>query len=101
MGAVEETSVVQAQDMFDTNVFGVMRMVREVLPQMHPARRGRIINISSVVGLIPSPYMATYAERRAQRGSGNSGRQHHRCTEKGAEVVSPPAIRPAVSGGPR
>ncbi|MFF9810474.1 oxidoreductase [Streptomyces coeruleorubidus] len=61
MGAAEETSVAQAQDVFDTNVFGVMRMVKEILPHMRAQGRGRVINISSVVGLIPSPYMAVYA----------------------------------------
>ncbi|MDW4908514.1 oxidoreductase [Streptomyces sp. ADMS] len=61
MGAAEETSVEQAQSVFDTNVFGVMRMVNEVLPYMRAQRRGRIINISSVLGFLPQPYMAAYA----------------------------------------
>ncbi len=61
MGAAEETSVAQAQGIFDTNVFGVMRMVKEVLQHMRAQGSGRNINISSVVGLIPSPYMAVYA----------------------------------------
>ncbi|PAZ16351.1 short-chain dehydrogenase/reductase [Streptomyces sp. SA15] len=61
MGAAEETSVEQAQAVFDTNVFGVMRMVNEVLPHMRAQRRGRIINISSVLGFLPQPYMAVYA----------------------------------------
>jgi NAD(P)-dependent dehydrogenase (short-subunit alcohol dehydrogenase family) len=61
MGAAEETSVEQAQAVFDTNVFGVMRMVNEVLPHMRAQRRGRIINISSVLGFLPQPYMAAYA----------------------------------------
>lgn len=61
MGAAEETSIAQAQGMFDTNVFGVMRMVNEVLPHMRAQRRGRIINISSVLGFLPQPYMAAYA----------------------------------------
>ncbi|MCX4760173.1 oxidoreductase [Streptomyces sp. NBC_01275] len=60
-GAAEETSVEQAQAVFDTNVFGVMRMVNEVLPHMRAQRRGRIINISSVLGFLPQPYMAAYA----------------------------------------
>ncbi|WP_406432022.1 oxidoreductase [Streptomyces sp. NBC_00631] len=60
-GAAEETSVDQAQVIFDTNVFGVMRMVNEVLPHMRAQRRGRIINISSVLGFLPQPYMAAYA----------------------------------------
>ncbi|WP_328222281.1 oxidoreductase [Streptomyces sp. NBC_00310] len=61
MGAAEETSVEQAQGVFDTNVFGVMRMVNEVLPHMRAQRHGRIINISSVLGFMPQPYMAAYA----------------------------------------
>ncbi|MCX4613022.1 MULTISPECIES: oxidoreductase [Streptomyces] len=61
LGAAEETSVEQAQGVFDTNVFGVMRMVNEVLPHMRAQRRGRIINISSVLGFLPQPYMAVYA----------------------------------------
>lgn len=61
IGAAEETSVAQAQAVFDTNVFGVMRMVNEVLPHMRAQRRGRIINISSVLGFLPQPYMAAYA----------------------------------------
>ncbi|MGI5196320.1 oxidoreductase [Streptomyces sp. CA-288835] len=61
LGAAEETSVAQAQAVFDTNVFGVMRMVNEVLPHMRARGRGRIINISSVLGFLPQPYMAAYA----------------------------------------
>ncbi|MBK3577043.1 oxidoreductase [Streptomyces sp. MBT65] len=61
MGAAEETSVEHARSVFDTNVFGVMRMVNEVLPHMRAQRRGRIINISSVLGFLPQPYMAAYA----------------------------------------
>ncbi|MET7692831.1 oxidoreductase [Streptomyces sp. NPDC005483] len=60
-GAAEETSVEQAQAVFDTNVFGVMRMVTEVLPHMRARRGGRVINISSVLGFMPQPYMAVYA----------------------------------------
>ncbi|MGR4847560.1 oxidoreductase [Streptomyces sp. LARHCF252] len=61
MNAAEETSLAQTQAMFDTNVFGVMRMVNEVLPHMRAQRRGRVINISSVLGFLPQPYMAAYA----------------------------------------
>jgi NAD(P)-dependent dehydrogenase (short-subunit alcohol dehydrogenase family) len=61
IGAVEESSVAQAQDMFNVNVFGVMRMTKAVLPHMRAQGHGRIINLSSVVGFLPAPYMAAYA----------------------------------------
>ena len=60
-GAAEESSVVQARRIFDVNLFGVMRMTKAVLPHMRAQGRGRIVNISSVVGFIPAPYMAVYA----------------------------------------
>src|SRR5690242_19846099 len=69
LGAAEETSVAQAQGVFDVNVFGVMRMVRAVLPHMRARGRGRIINVSSVQGFIPAPYMAVYgASKHAVEG---------------------------------
>jgi hypothetical protein len=43
IGAAEETSVEQAQVVFDINVLGVMRMVKEVLPHMRAQGRGRIL----------------------------------------------------------
>ncbi|HST82983.1 MAG TPA: oxidoreductase [Kineosporiaceae bacterium] len=60
-GAAEETSVAQAQEVFDINVFGVIRMTNAVLPHLRAQGSGRIINISSVVGFMPQPYMAVYA----------------------------------------
>jgi NAD(P)-dependent dehydrogenase (short-subunit alcohol dehydrogenase family) len=61
VGAVEESSVAQAQDIFNVNVFGVLRMTKAVLPHMRARGRGRIINVSSVLGFLPAPYMAAYA----------------------------------------
>src|SRR5437660_4331303 len=63
-GAAEESSVEQARALFETNVFGSIRMTRAVLPQMREQRSGRIINVSSIVGLIPVPYMALYASSK-------------------------------------
>ena len=54
IGAAEENSVAQAQAVFDINVFGVMRMVKEVLPHMRAQGRGRIVSLSSVLGVHPA-----------------------------------------------
>src|SRR5438093_1435027 len=57
----EESSIEQAQSIFDTNFFGIVRMTRAVLPHMRKQGAGRIINIGSVLGLLPMPYGALYA----------------------------------------
>jgi len=61
ISAAEETSADEARDLFETNFFGVMRMTQAVLPAMRAQRSGRIINISSVLGFLPAPFMSTYA----------------------------------------
>jgi NAD(P)-dependent dehydrogenase (short-subunit alcohol dehydrogenase family) len=57
----EESSIEQAKSIFDTNFFGVVRMTRGVVPHMRQQGGGRIINIGSVLGFLPAPYMALYA----------------------------------------
>src|SRR4051812_2160795 len=64
VGAVEETSIGQAQALFDTNVVGVLRMIQAVLPGMRRHGAGQIVNISSVLGFIPAPFMGVYASTK-------------------------------------
>jgi short-subunit dehydrogenase len=59
-GAAEETSVAQAQAQFETNFFGVVRMVNAVLPAMRRAGAGRIVNIGSLAGLTAIPFSAFF-----------------------------------------
>src|SRR5438067_363901 len=61
MGALEETSVAEARQQFETNLFGVLRVTNAVLPGMRQQGDGRIVNISSVLGFLPAPYMGIYA----------------------------------------
>src|SRR3990170_499494 len=84
--AAEESSVAEAQAVFDINVFGVMRMVKEVLPHMRARGRGRIINLSSVQGFIPAPYMAVYgASKHAIEGYSQS--LDHEVRQYGVRVL--------------
>src|SRR5947199_10053630 len=57
----EESSMEQARSIFETNFFGIVRMTRAVVPHMRRQGGGRIINIGSVLGFLPAPYMALYA----------------------------------------
>ena len=73
MGATEETSVAEGQSLFDTNVWGILRTVQAVLPYMREQRSGRIVNISSVLGFLPAPYMGLYsASKHAVEGLSES-----------------------------
>jgi NAD(P)-dependent dehydrogenase (short-subunit alcohol dehydrogenase family) len=73
IGGAEESSIHQAKDLFDINVFGVLRTTGEVLPIMRGQGQGRIINISSVAGFLPGPYTALYnATKHAVEGYSES-----------------------------
>ncbi|GAA4499092.1 oxidoreductase [Gluconacetobacter tumulicola] len=64
LGGAEESSIGQAQSLFNVNLFGVIRMTNAVLPFMRRQHTGRIVNVSSVLGLIPGPYSALYASTK-------------------------------------
>lgn len=48
---VECVSMEEVKSVFDTNVFGVIRMIKAVVPDMKKRRSGHIIYISSTMGL--------------------------------------------------
>lgn len=69
LGATEETSISEAQALFDTNVLGILRTTQAVLPSMRAQGSGRIVNVSSVLGFLPAPYMGLYsASKHAVEG---------------------------------
>ena len=85
-GAAEEFSLAQTQDVFDINVYGVMRMTKAVLPHMRAQRRGRIINVSSLSGFVPSPFMALYVSTK-HAVEGYSQSLDHEVREHGVRVL--------------
>lgn len=64
VAGAEESSIEQAKALFDVNLFGAIRMAQAVLPAMRRQRSGRIVNLSSILGVIPSPYSALYASTK-------------------------------------
>jgi NAD(P)-dependent dehydrogenase (short-subunit alcohol dehydrogenase family) len=60
-GAVEEVSEAEFMPMFETNVFGLIRVTRAFLPHLRKQRSGHILNLSSIGGLLASPGMGYYS----------------------------------------
>jgi len=61
VGATEELTDDDLRAVLETNLFGVLRMTRAVLPHMRERRSGHIVQMSSVGGMIANPGHAAYA----------------------------------------
>jgi NAD(P)-dependent dehydrogenase (short-subunit alcohol dehydrogenase family) len=92
----EESSIEQAQSIFDTNFFGIVRMIRAVVPHMRQQGGGRIINIGSVLGFLPMPYGALYAATK-HAIEGYSESLDHELRTRGIRVS---VIEPAYTKTP-
>jgi NADP-dependent 3-hydroxy acid dehydrogenase YdfG len=64
-GAIEDSEIIEILNVFNTNVAGVLRMVKGVLPIMRKQQSGYIINISSVGGLMGLPYRGIYSSSKS------------------------------------
>jgi NAD(P)-dependent dehydrogenase (short-subunit alcohol dehydrogenase family) len=60
IGAAEETSAAETRKLFDTNFFGLLNMTQAVLPHMRAAKRGHIVNFSSLAGIMGIPGVSVY-----------------------------------------
>lgn len=60
-GAVEDTSIDEAQRQFDTNFFGALRLIHAVLPAMRAQNNGLIVNVSSLAGRLGLPFQGLYS----------------------------------------
>jgi NAD(P)-dependent dehydrogenase (short-subunit alcohol dehydrogenase family) len=60
-GALEDTSSAEARAQLETNVIGVLRVCRAVVPHMRRAGGGHIVNVSSLAGRVAMPYQGMYS----------------------------------------
>lgn len=61
VGAIEEPSDEQVRGQFETNVFGVLNVIREILPTLRKQKSGHIINVSSGLGFFAFPSYGYYS----------------------------------------
>ena len=91
-GVTEAFSGEQVKAIFDTNVIGLLRVTRAVLPSMRERRDGLIINISSILGRVTFPFLGIYgASKFAVEALTDS--LHYELSQLGVEVV---AVQPSA-----
>jgi len=61
MGAIEDLSRDSLRAQFETNVFGLQELTNLIIPMMRQQKYGRIINVSSILGLVTMEYRGAYA----------------------------------------
>jgi short-subunit dehydrogenase len=63
-GAIENISIQEAKKQFETNFFGAMRTIKEVLPSMREQKNGIIINVTSIAGIVGIPTECIYVSTK-------------------------------------
>jgi short-subunit dehydrogenase len=93
-GSIEETPLAQARRQFDVNVFGLVALTQHVLGPMRLARRGRVVNVSSLAGEFSSPMGGWYhASKFALEALSDSLRAEMRPFGIQVTVVQPGPVR--------
>jgi NAD(P)-dependent dehydrogenase (short-subunit alcohol dehydrogenase family) len=60
LGAIEEGDDAEVRQLFDTCLFGPVALTKAVLPAMRERRRGHIVNVSSIGGIVTFPGVGYY-----------------------------------------
>jgi short-subunit dehydrogenase len=60
-GPIEDTPTQEMRNVFNTNLFGAIDMIKEVLPQMRTQQSGLIINVTSIAGYMGLPFRGMYS----------------------------------------
>lgn len=86
IGTVEEESVEEVRALHDTNVFGVLRVCKQVIPVMRAQGKGTIVNMSSLGGLLAVPTMSAYTSAKFALEA-LSEAMYHELKPHGVDVV--------------
>lgn len=100
VGAAEETDSAEYRPMFEVNFFGLAEVTRAVLAGMRARRRGHIISISSLVGIVGLPGFSFYsASKFAVEGFSESLAAEVRALGIRVSLVEPGGFRTDFAGG--
>ncbi len=101
-GTFEEVAEADFEWLFEINFWGVVRMTRAFLPLLRRSEEARIVNLSSVYGLIAPPGQTAYAASKfAVRGFSNALRHELAGTSIGVTVVHPGGVATAIANSAR
>ena len=101
-GPLESVGDAELKAQFETNVFGPMRVIRAFLPGMRERKRGRIINISSVVGRIALPFFGPYnSSKHAIEALSDTLRNELKAFGIDVVIVAPGSISTGLSDSER
>jgi len=101
-GTFEQVSEADFEWLFEINFWGVVRMTRAFLPALKASNDARIVNLSSVYGLISPPGQTAYsASKFAVRGFSNALRHELAGTTIGVTVVHPGGIATSIAKNAR
>ncbi|MEM6930783.1 MAG: SDR family oxidoreductase, partial [Myxococcota bacterium] len=64
IGGFDEQTPAEVQSLYDTNVFGMLRICQAVVPSMRERGDGLVITMSSLGGLVAVPYMSAYTSAK-------------------------------------
>ena len=94
IGRIDDLPVHEFEKQFKTDLFGPLRMIRAVLPQMKKQNSGRIINISSIAGQIGFPLTSPYiCSKFALEGLSESLRQELYETNIITTIIEPGVVK--------
>jgi len=100
LGAAEDATIEECKALMDINFLGVIRVCQTILPLMRQAKKGKIINVSSLAGIMGLPYRSLYsASKYALEGWTESMRMEVKQFGIDVCLVSPGDFKSNIASG--